>query len=568
MCGLLFAYSIKTRKSEALSNFIDIFKQSQLPACVIDINGKVIWYNQELRDHFPKHSKVGSNFSSIFNPRKILGHIEISSVGKSWVLNHVKINKNFGIIFIPEKPLDAHWWQDIPFPIGILTKTGEIEKANTALIALIGKDYSGKDFKNWAPKFDFSEASLNKGQEILWHSDIGASAMLAWVKEYGNKRLVLLENRSEFIKLRNQAQEAQHLQILGQLSGSIVHDFNNLLTAIGGFADLLDTAVPNNEMIMEIKRNTQQASNLAQELLHFVKIKPREKGSVQISNFIKKMQLMLTKLLGENIKISINANEEGFAALSETQLEQIILNMTINSKDAMPEGGLFKIDLKKESIEKKRVAKTFILEPGKYFVLRISDTGEGISKQNISKIFSPFFSTKIKGTGLGLASCMRIIQHIGGAIDVKSSAGVTFYIYIPEINNVSIRKNEEEKAFQGPIVLKKLILVEDEATIRNLAEKSLTQEGYQIHAFGDGKEAMEALKKNSYDGLVTDAVLPSIDGIKLAHKAKKLYPKMPILMVSGYSMDDLAAKMPTGVEFLPKPFTLKNLKDKVNKVFQ
>lgn len=569
IAGWILNWILENSTKNEGKNFQTIFINVAIPACIVDENGIIRWHNGALDENFPQKTKINKEFTEIFHPQKVLGHVEICALGRSWIIEHVEINKKFGIIFTPAKPLDLQWWSDIPYPIGVLDSKGMIKGANAAFKEMLGKNHLNKAIKIWAPKFDFSKASLDRGQEILWHSTNGTAPMLAWVKEYGDRRLVLLENRSEFVKLKNQAQEAHHLQILGQLAGGIIHDFNNLLTAISGFTDLLEPSMPNNEMLNEIRRNTEQAANLSRELLHFVKLKPVETHNTKVSEFVNKLELMLKKLLGERISLEIEANEEGRVNLSETQLEQIILNMALNSKDAMPNGGTFKIKVKEETVDKK-LKKTATLEPGKYLILSISDTGGGIPKQHAQKIFSPFFSTKLKGTGLGLSSCLRIIQHAGGSINVQSSRkGTTFEIYLPiseEPKNENKAKIHEEEIKDGKN--KVLIFAEDEETIRNLAQKALTQNGYKVYAFGNGKDALKALETIKADGLITDAVLPAMDGIKLAHEAKRLNPKMPVLIVSGYSMEDIENHIPKNVEFLPKPFTLKILKETVQRIFQ
>ena len=570
--GIIFISkkSIKNKNQEEMV-FKENFENFNLPACVVDSKGEVIWYNNAVSHHFPEKAKLKKSFSYLFHPQKILGHVEVSHKEKSWVLNHISFNNSFGIIFAPTKPLDLQWWADIPYPIGTVNEAGELESANNAFKEILNDDFKNKNIKKWAPKFSLKKASLKNGQEVLWHSDESTTPMLAWVKDYGSKKVILLENRSEFIKLRNQAQEAQHLQTLGQLSGGIIHDFNNLLTAIRGFTDLLEDTIPENEMIEEIKRNTEQASNLAKELLHFVKIKPSEEQNSNPKEFLKKIMTMMIKLMGEKITVEFEANSNENVALSETQLEQIILNMGINAKDAMPDGGKLKISINEEEVSKEKAKKSKSLSSGKYVVLEVKDSGSGISKENITKIFSPFFSTKAKGTGLGLASCMRIVHHISGSIEVNSTKkGSTFKIYLPALKAEKKVIKSEKKALKDKVEVKsnkKIVLVEDEESIRNLGEKVLIKAGYEVLSFANGEDALNCIKKIKVDGLITDAVLPGLDGIKLVNEVQKMFPDLPILMVSGYSIEDIENHIPESINFMPKPFTLKNLVEKASSLF-
>lgn len=551
-----------------LQNLFQItFQNLQSPICIINKKGMIIWKNQKFINKF---HDCPADFELTFKPKKILQHIQVVYAQNAWILEHIKVGKNFAIVFQSIKKETLNWWDTLPFPIGILNKENHIEKGNVSLRTLIGVN-SG-NILEFAQQFNIEQATSDVGQELIWRSKLGVIPIITWVKNYGDDKILILENRTEFIKLKNQAQEAQHLQIMGQLTCGIIHDFNNLLTAISGFSELLESSLPDNEMLNEIKRNTTQAANLAKELLNFVKAKTAENNLVEPAKFLISRKTMLQKLLGEKIKLEVRAseNERGLIDLSETQMEQIILNMALNGKDAMLNGGHLKIILTKNTLNAATVLHNNTLEPGKYFVIEISDTGSGIPKENINKIFAPFFSTKQKGTGLGLASCMRIVEHSGGSIDFKTSAaGTSFYIFIPVSTQTQITIAEEKNTISNQTFAPKvLILAEDEEVIRNLMQKTLTQAGYVIHAYSDGLEALKELKEKKADGLITDAILPGMDGINLTNKIQKTMPELPILIVSGYSIQDLSYNLPKNVHYLEKPFTLKVLKEKVNSIFQ
>jgi signal transduction histidine kinase len=490
-----------------------------------------------------------------------------SVANKDFQLNHTKILNNFIITFYPLKEINYKWWKTIPLPIALCNKNYEIEDVNSYFRKLIGNRKC--QIKHYATQFNFEKTTSEQGQELIWNSTCGIVPIQTWTKKYGDDILIILESRLEFIRLKNQAQEGQHLQILGQLTSGIIHDFNNLLTAINGFAEMLETDLPDNAMLLEIKRNTGLAANLAKELLNFVKQKPEEKGITELCVFLTSRQRMLQKLLGEKIKLEIIANETGCVNLSETQLEQIILNMVINGRDAMQGEGELRIIVEKIKLRHKtQIHNCASLNKGEYFSLIIADTGSGIPVEHINKIFSPFFSTKINGTGLGLASCMRIMQHSNGAISLKtSSRGTQFTLYLP-ISKETLQQQMASTQITKPVIEKRLFLVEDEESIRNLVSQALQFAGYKVVTFANGLDAFNNININTeIDCLISDAILPGMDGTTLATRVREIRPTLPIIIVSGYSFEDLKKYLPENVHYLPKPFTLKSMKEKLQEIF-
>ncbi len=536
-----------------------------LPVCEIDHNNLIIWKNNKFKKIFDINEN--NQMHSFSFKVKLIGSVNFTEFKSiQYKIIKEKIGKSCFVILHPISLDSVSIWKDLPFAIALCDTNYNILDINETFKSVM-KIESGniKSFTN-----NFDENKAKKGQEVLWQSAYGVIPMLTWIKNFEDKKLLIFESRLELIKLKNQAQEAQHLQVLGKLASGIIHDFNNLLTAINGFSELLEFNIGSNEILKEIQRNTNQAANLAKELLNFVKEKPAEKKTTDLNEFLNARKFMLQKIMGEKIKVEIISNEKGSIDISETQLEQIVLNMAMNSKDAMLNGGTFLIKVKKMQLKSPTAINKFtLLDQGQYFEIEIADTGEGISKDHIHKIFSPFFSTKIKGTGLGLSSCMRIIQHANGTITLKtSSSGTTFLIYLPiSVNNVIKQVQLESENLKTPLNPKRLLLVEDEEVIRNLAAKALQHEGYIIETSDNGLDALEIIKKGEIDGLITDGILPGLDGIILAKKVKEIFPKMKILIVSGYSVEDLTKSLPENVFYLPKPFTLKLLKEKVNSIF-
>lgn len=574
-------YIFKTHQQEKV--FQTALLNIKLPTCIINEKGIIEWTNLYFQEEFKNLHNKHQTFEELFNIKNMFNQCFVLENGKIWKLEYFNIDENFGIIFKPARKEPINWWNNLPFPVGILNQNMEIESANLSLQSILGDDYESKTLIELAPEFDLKQAQHINGQELLWHSKVGIIPVTTWVHVYDDKYVLILENKIEFIKLKNKAQEAQHLQIMGQFASSIIHDFNNLLMAISGLSDSLESIIPKNETLNLIKENTHHASNLANELLNFVKNKERESQVCDAAQFLNSRLGMLQKMLGSQIEIEISAKYDGLIELSPTQLEQIILNMAINSKDAMIQSGnkknKFKITQKKVKFLEKTKIRSAWLEPGAYFAIEISDNGEGIDADNIKKIFSPFFSTKEKGVGLGLASSLQIVQHAGGTIDFSTSnLGTKFIIYLPI--KAQVREKEQTKILAQSVETHNqadtdIIFAEDEEVILSLAKKALMQEKYIVSGHSCGQDALNAMKENPKTKvLITDAMLPDIDGITLAQKAQQINKEIKIIIISGYSYDSLWPNIKqqldniNNVYYLGKPFTLKTLKMKINQIME
>lgn len=565
--GLIYFIYNKNVKKEV---FIELFEENSQPALIISNTTKtIIWHNKSFKNHFPGIKKYDS--INALNPVFLLNHVQITSQKNEWIANNTQLKAETGIVLSLTNKCEFKWWLDLPFPIAILTDNYEIEDENEHFKELINKS----QYKNNANELKnlMQITKHNKKQEIILYSSAGIYPSKVWITKYKNKNIVFIENRLEYIKLKNKAQESQHLQILGQLTSSIIHDFNNLLTCICGFTEVLEEQLPKDENISQIKNNIEQAKNLAQELLNFIKEKPLESKQTEPKVKIPKMKNMLQKLLGDKIKLEVNTNTAGYVKLSETQLERILLNMVINSQDAMPHGGTFKINTSEQHFSTHSKAEDGkILAPGTYYIIDVTDNGPGINPKHVKKVFHPFFTTKTKGTGLGLSSCLKIAEHIGGTIKMTTShKGTTFSIILPLIRQLEPPKKsaeDSEKTDKNELNRSEkqvIILVEDEEPIRNLVKKSLENQ-YDIYDFGDGKQALDAIRTTDFDCLITDAVLPEIGGVQLAQEARKKSSKIKICLVSGYDLKSINNELPKDTVYIGKPFTLKKLKETVDNI--
>lgn len=562
--------------------FFETFEKHSLPALIIsNKTRRIIWYNKTFKMHFDTIQK-GDPISKL-NPVFMLSHIKITSKKNEWVANNIYFDNETGIVLSLTNKCDFKWWLDLPFPIATLSSKYEIEDENEYFKSLINKSQYKNNIEELRNIMEI--AKHNSNHEIILHSSEGVYPSKIWISPYKDKHIIFIENRIEYIKLKNKAQESQHLQILGQLTSSIIHDFNNLLTCICGFTEALEEKLPMDESLQQIKKNIQQATNLSEELLNFIKEKPLENTQIEPKNYIPRMKNMLQKLLGSKIKLEVNANTNGYVKLSETQLERILLNMVINSKDVLPEGGLFKINTSEQHISTHmKISEGKVLNPGTYYVIDVADNGSGIPPQHVNKIFHAFFTTKRKGTGLGLSSCLKIAEHVGGTIKLTTSQkGTMFSIVLPLVKKIEVEEKVQENILETVIFDQKtaqndqnivengqktiekqaIILVEDNEPIKNLIKKSLERQ-YIIYAYGDGKEALEAIETKKFHCLITDVVLPEIGGIQLAHAAKDKDQDIKVCLVSGYDLKSIESELPPDAVYIGKPFTLNKLKETIN----
>tara|TARA_R110002124_G_scaffold64985_2_gene177907 strand:- start:728075 stop:730705 length:2631 start_codon:yes stop_codon:yes gene_type:complete len=407
----------------------------------------------------------------------------------------------------------------------------------------------------------------------------------------GNDNIVLhFLDTSEKKSLEQQFAQSQKMQAVGQLAGGVAHDFNNLLTAIIGFSDLLllrhKPGDPSFQDIMQIKQNSNRAANLVRQLLAFSRQQTLRPKVQDITDILTEVSHLVRRLLGANVELEITHGENlGLVRVDGGQMEQVIINMAVNARDAMDGAGHLTIATSHYSnINAEKIGEDE-LAPGHWVKLMISDTGSGISPAILERIFEPFFTTKDvgKGTGLGLATVYGIIRQTGGFLNVDSviGEGTTFTIYLPVA--VAI-EGEEEDEVDGDIALEavpvsakprdltgtaKILLVDDEDAVRNFSERALNNKGYDVVGADCGETALEALAEHgidSFDLVVTDVIMPNIDGPTLANKIRETHPDMKIIFVSGYTEEKLKEHMGENIYFLPKPFSLKQLAEKVKEV--
>ena len=384
--------------------------------------------------------------------------------------------------------------------------------------------------------------------------------------------------------LQMQMLHAQKMQAMGQMAGGVAHDFNNLLTAIIGFSDLLlqkhKQGDPSFSDIMQIKNNANRASALVGRLLTFSRKQPLKPKLLDMADEFSDLASLLRRSIGARVELKTDFPADlGFVKVDPQQLMQVFLNLAVNARDAMPEGGILSITSHVETIKKSKTIGTEIIIPGNYIVIQVSDTGCGISKENLPRIFDPFFSTKEgiagSGTGLGLSTVYGIITQTDGYIYVTSTVGkgTTFTIYLPRFDKPDTK---EEKAMRPiiPAALQKanILLVEDEDAVRAFSARVLKNKGFSVVEACDAQEALTHLdeKGESFDLLLTDMMMPGMDGETLCNLAKERYPSLRVILMSGYSEDFArhGKDEAKNFSFLPKPFSLNQLVLKVREVLQ
>ncbi len=392
-----------------------------------------------------------------------------------------------------------------------------------------------------------------------------------------NKKLQ--EEIAEHRRLEEQLLQAQKLESVGRLAGGVAHDFNNLLTVILVSAELMGTDpalnTPAQEYLRNITQAGQRASNLTKQLLTFARRQVIEPKTINLNDLTVRLDKMLRRLIGANIELVLMLEESlRSVKVDPGQFEQILVNLIVNARDAMPEGGKITIETRNVTLDAESARPYKDLSPGEYVMLAIRDTGEGMEEEIRAHIFEPFFTTKEqgKGTGLGLATVYGIVKQAGGHIDLSSEPGrgTTFQIYLPctlEAISVESAPPLPTAPLDGS---ETILLVEDEAAVRALSVQTLRRRGYTVLEAMNGEEALRVVQGREKEIvlLVTDMIMPQMNGKELAQRLLALHPHLKVLYASGYTENTIMHEgvLEPGVDFLAKPFTPTQLAGKVREI--
>lgn len=379
----------------------------------------------------------------------------------------------------------------------------------------------------------------------------------------------------------SQEQHSQRMELLGQVASGIVHDFNNLLTGMIGFCDLLlqrhKPEDPSFQDLQQIKHSAVRASRLIQHLLDFSKAIPNTESVFSLQGCVQNLMPLIQRMIGPKIFLSFYHSTESSNVFGNVDvIEQMILNLSINARDAMPNGGSLNFVLKNFLTSHSFSLTQGELEPGNYLCLDVKDTGAGIASHILSRIFDPFVSSKEHGTGLGLANISKTVKEFKGGIQVQTAEqqGTTFSIYLPLHDGEVMRQKHKvsSSVVEERGAGKKILLVEDEDPIRLFSSRVLKEKGYEVLEARDGIQAMQIMQtQNDIALIITDVMMPGIDGPALISEVHKMTPNVKALFVSGYPRESIETCLPKHITkryFLQKPFSLTDLVAKIQEVLK
>ncbi len=505
----LFVPDAETSSQISAAETLDAIPVSLLR---LDIEGRVLWGNEQARTMLGPAFKVGDLLNEIVRP-----------LGRSFdnVLDEVRNNKDRG---------------------------------------------SGEMVHLTAGEFDsFAQVSLTRmtlqGQPTL---------------------MAVLTDASELRLLEDKFAQSSKMEAVGKLAGGVAHDFNNVLTAISGHCDLLllrkDASHPDFSDLTQIRQNSNRAATLVRQLLAFSRKQTLQPKLLSVQDVVSDTLYLLDRLIGETITLSLDLDRDlGPVRADNQQLEQAIMNLVVNARDAMPQGGVITIATCNRRVEADEQRLGVAIPPGQYVQISVSDNGTGVDVQHIDKVFDPFFTTKPlgEGTGLGLSTVYGIVKQSGGYIYVENvpNSGACFTILLPEAEPVTETAEEPAEVEDTPAPAAPdltgqgaVMLVEDEAPVRSFASRALKMRGYKVIEAESAEDAMDLLEEttDAIDVLVSDVVMPGMDGPTFATKAREVRPGLRVIFISGYAEDSFRRNLKDDdFLFLPKPFSLNELTAKV-----
>jgi PAS domain S-box-containing protein len=388
----------------------------------------------------------------------------------------------------------------------------------------------------------------------------------------------LAQDVSERVLLEDSLRQSQKMEAIGRLAGGVAHDFNNLLTVILGYSQILADGVPAGPLadgVSQIRSATDKAAGITRQLLAFSRKQVLSPRVISLNDIMLSLDSLLRRLIGEDIEIlTAPARDLGSVKADPGQIEQVIMNLALNSRDAMPHGGKLTLETSNEILDETYAREREPLVPGHYVMLAVSDTGEGMSGETQARVFEPFYTTKEvgKGTGLGLSMVYGIVKQSGGYIWVYSEPGrgTTFKIYLPRMDQPADAAVTEKSSAAVQHGTETILLVEDDPQLRRLSSSVLSHCGYKVLVAGSPEEGLAISKANHEEIrlLVTDVVMPRMNGRQLAERLLPLCPNLRVLYISGYTNNAIVhyGVLDSGLWFLPKPFTLSALVAKVREV--
>jgi two-component system cell cycle sensor histidine kinase/response regulator CckA len=486
------------------------------------------------------------------------------------------------------------YFEDLPVPLLKLGRDGMIMQSNRPGRDLLGVGSTkgmafgdaleglGRSIKDWIDDAASGRGTVHAEFLRVRRDDreVFVQVTLNRAMEDGEVSLIaVMSDATELKSLEAQFVQSQKMQAIGQLAGGVAHDFNNLLTAITGHCDLLllrhDQGDPDYADLMQINQNANRAAALVSQLLAYSRKQTLRPELIDLRETLADLTHLLNRLVGEKVSLGLSHDPVLSAIRADKrQLEQVIMNLVVNARDAMPQGGDITILTENVSLDQPLRRDRAVVAPGRYVSVKIIDEGVGIPPEKAQKVFEPFFTTKRagEGTGLGLSTAYGIVKQTGGFIffDSTPQQGTVFQLLFPAHTEPDPRKAAEpaEAAIQAP-ASGVVLLVEDEAPVRAFASRALQMRGYTVIEAESAEDALERLEDRGLhvDVFVTDVVMPGLDGPTWVQQALAVRPEVSVIFMSGYAEEtfgEVQARIPRSV-FLPKPFSLKELTDTVQR---
>jgi PAS domain S-box-containing protein len=485
-------------------------------------------------------------------------------------------------------------------PLGIYRSTaeGRFLTVNPALIRMLGYGWAEELLRLDIARDVYVDARQRASVLAEFERHDQAGTEMEWKRKDGSRITVrvnvrairdpvggiecyegLVEDVTQQRSLEAQFRQAQRLEAVGRLAGGVAHDFNNVLTAITGYSDLLledlDPSDPKRGDIEEIRTAAKRATVLTRQLLAFSRKQVLQTRVLNLNEVVQTLEKMLHRLIGEDVKLKLSlASDLGAVRADPGQLEQVVLNLAVNSRDAMPNGGRLTIETANIVLDEAYARDHAGATPGQCVMLAVSDTGIGMDAETRSHLFEPFFTTKElgKGTGLGLATVYGIVKQSGGYVWVYSEPGrgATFKIYLPRVQETV--ESQAPATIEQPAVggRETVLLAEDDPSVREIVAQVLAQKGYRVLRAPDGQTAIEMARgqRGALHLLVTDLVMPGMTGRELAETLRAERPGLRVLYMSGYTDDAVVRHgvLEEGMPYLQKPFTPRALAAKVREV--
>jgi PAS domain S-box-containing protein len=389
----------------------------------------------------------------------------------------------------------------------------------------------------------------------------------------------LVQDVTERVALEERLRHSQKMEAVGRLAGGVAHDFNNLLTVILGYSQILADGLPAGSPLADstgqIKSAADRAAGITRQLLAFSRKSVLSPRVINLNDIVLNLDSLLRRLIGEDIEVrSVPAEDLGSVKADPSQIEQVLMNLALNARDAMPHGGQLIVETANVTFDGRYAREHQAVEAGRYIMLAVSDTGEGMTEETQARIFEPFYTTKEvgKGTGLGLSMVYGIVKQSGGYIWVYSEPGhgSTFKIYFPRVNETAEPVGVEKQTRNVQRGTETILLVEDDEQLRQLSSSVLTHCGYDVLVARGPEEGLAICRKSAKNIrlMVTDVVMPRMNGRQLAEQVAKIHPEIKVLYISGYTNNAIGhyGVLDSGLWFLPKPFTLSALVAKVREV--